>query len=127
MQALSFALRVVLSAAAIAAQVYLMMNLPGDIFDDLRSTLTKQTALQIAAAALAPAGLRYFFAVAAAWVSIIIGIVVAGAWATFVVPFAAIMAISTKGDYTIMIMLLSITAYLAIPFAVMCISAMLDE
>lgn len=127
MQVLFFAGQSCLSASAIAIQVYLMMTLPDDVLDNLPYTLMQQTVLQIAAAVLAPSGLRFLFALAAAWLSIVIGIVVAGAWVTLVIPIAALLAISTQDDYSILIMLLSMTAYLAIPYAVIRISESLDE
>jgi hypothetical protein len=107
--------RLSLVVLCLAAQVYVLFKFRVEI--GIPQALALHCALQLAAVVAAPRGFRFYAGGVAAWLSLILAMVVALAWITLVVPFAAIMG-ATQGDTSMLFGLLGLTAYLVIPLTI---------
>lgn len=123
MQAAFFASRAALVAALLYAQLYLLTTqgvLPG-----IPTALAYQAGLQFLVMLVAPAGFRVYATALAAWVSVVVAVVIAFAWVTLVVPFAAINA-ALHGEMELLLGLLGLTAYLLVPVGLVMVALMID-
>lgn len=118
-------LRVVAVVGIIAVQAYLLFSI--GIEEGVVMALFYQCALQAAAAFVAPAGLRFFAAVAAGWVSGLLAAALAVTWGTVVIPASALIGAMRFGDYSGLLTLFALTTYLLVPCAIAYAASAVDE
>lgn len=125
MQVAYFAARAALVAALLYAQVHLLLT--QGILSGIPTALAHQTGLQLLAVLFAPAGFRVIAAALAAWVSIVIAIIVVLAWVTVVVPVMLIIGAVQHGEPAMLLQLIGLTIYLAIPAGLIAAAFVIDQ